>query len=288
MKIQSFSIIAGTTNCNASCPYCISKMTPKEGMCSQLNKINWRNFRKSCVLAQTNKVTSVIITGKGEPTLYPEQITQFLENLATFEFPVIELQTNALLLEESQYLHYLKKWYALGLTIISISITHYSHKKNKELIVQNSNYINLENVIKKLHELGFSVRLSCTMIRGYIDNVNEVKEMINYAKNLKVEQLSLRKLAYPYEAENSDILNWTKKHIIKKKEIDKITNFLEKNAHKLMTLENGSVVYDLNGQNVSLTDALSIMPKSDNLRQIIFFPDGHLRFDWQFGGATLI
>jgi hypothetical protein len=50
----------------------------------------------------------------------------------------------------------------------------------------------------------------------------------------------------------------------------------------------GAIVYDYRGQNVCLTDALTIEPETDKIRQLIFFPDGHLRYDWQYKGAILI
>lgn len=290
MKIQTFSIIAGSTACNAKCPYCISKMTPKEGVSLEKSKVNWRNFEKACRLAQISGVTTVLITGKGEPTLYPEQLTKFLEHIKKFNFPLIELQTNALIFgkEFGKYKKYLKKWYGLGLTMIAISIVHYKKEKNKEIFTPEGAYINLGDIIARLHKIGFSVRLGCTLIKEYIECVEEVKELIKYSKKLKVEQLSIRKLAKPLHAENKEVFDWTNKHIINEERLNEIKNFLEKNGNKIMTLEHGSVIYDLNGQNICFTDALTIKPESDNLRQIIFFPDGHLKFDWQFKGAILI
>ena len=96
MKIQTFTIVAGTAACNAKCPFCISKMTPKQGVSFKEPEVNWRNFAKACRLAQVNNVSTVLFTGKGEPTLYPEQITQYLKELQPYNFPLIELQTNAL------------------------------------------------------------------------------------------------------------------------------------------------------------------------------------------------
>jgi molybdenum cofactor biosynthesis enzyme MoaA len=285
MKIQTFSIVAGTAVCNAHCPYCISKMTPKQGIDLAEPRINWRNFRKACRLAQINRVTTVLLTGKGEPTLYPNQITLFLENLKKYDFPLIELQTNGILLARKDYENHLKKWYDLGLTMIAISIVHYAKEKNRQIF--NQNYPDLEGLANKLHKLGFSLRLSCTMLKGYTGDVNEIEKLINYAKRIGVEQISLRKLAIPLKSEDKYVINWAQKQIIDKKEIEKIKKFLEKNGNKLLTSGN-AILYDINGQNVCLTDALTINPETDNLRQIIFFPDGHLKFDWQFKGATLI
>jgi hypothetical protein len=67
-----------------------------------------------------------------------------------------------------------------------------------------------------------------------------------------------------------------------------IVLFSHVRGNKLMSLPHNAVIYDVNGQNVCLTNALTIEPEDEILRQIIFFPDGHLRFDWQFKGAVLI
>ena len=83
MKIQTLSIISGGATCNARCPFCISQMTGKDVSVTPINKIN---FNKACRLAQINDVTNVIITGKGEPILYPDQITDFLKSSQTIQF----------------------------------------------------------------------------------------------------------------------------------------------------------------------------------------------------------
>lgn len=286
MKIQTFSIIAGTTACNAHCPYCISKMTPKQGISLKEPKVNWRNFEKACRLAEINGVTTVLITGKGEPTLYPGQITKFLENLKEFNFPLLELQTNGIALAEENYTGYLKKWYTLGLTMVALSTVHYQRKKNMQIFSEK--YPELKELIEKLHKIGFSVRLSCTMLKGLVDNPKEVQNLIKKAKEWKVEQLSIRKICRPKNPENTGVFKWTKKNAVNDAGIEKIKKFIVKKGNKLMTLQDGAKIYDIEGQNLCLTDALTIKPKSDNLRQIIFFPDGHLRFDWQYKGATLI
>ncbi|MDD5192555.1 MAG: radical SAM protein [Candidatus Nanoarchaeia archaeon] len=286
MKIQTFSIVAGTTACNAHCPYCISKMTPKQGISLEEPRVNWRNFEKACRLAEIKGITTVLITGKGEPTLYPKQITKFLENLKRFNFPLIELQTNGILLTQESYNKHLKRWYTLGLTMIALSAVHYKQERNKEIFSEE--YPELENLIKKLHIIGFSVRISCTMLKGFIDNPEEVKNLIEKAKEWKLEHLSIRKLAMPKHSEDNEIAAWTAENLIKESEMTKIRNFVIRNGNKLMTFHDGAKVYDVHGQNICITDALTIEPDSDNLRQIIFFPDGHLRYDWQYKGAILI
>ncbi len=288
MKIETFSILVGSTICNAHCPYCISKMTPKQGVDFKEPKVNWRNFEKSCRLAQINNVNTILLTGKGEATLFPNQLTKFLEKLKKFNFPLIELQTNGLVFEKKEYDKYLKVWYRLGLTTMALSITHYEQEKNKQIFTPNSEYINLEKVIKKLHNFGYSIRLSCTIFRGGIDSVEETKKIIQKAKEWNVEQLSLRKISKPLKSENKEVFEWVNAHSLNETTYNQIVEFLKTNGNKLLTLPHGSVLYDIDGQNVCFTDALTIEPESDNIRQIIFFPDGHLRFDWQYKGAILM
>ena len=81
MKIQTFSIVAGSEACNARCPFCISKMTVAHGIDLKEPEVNWRNLRKACLLAQACGVTTAMITGKGEPTLFPNQITRYLHEM---------------------------------------------------------------------------------------------------------------------------------------------------------------------------------------------------------------
>ena len=124
MRIQTFSIIAGSEACNARCPFCISKMTPPCGVELKQPQVNWRNFGVACELAKQSGVTTAMFTGKGEPTLFPEQISEYLERMAVYEFPLIEMQTNGIRLAEEpeQYKEHLGHWHDDGMTTIAISI----------------------------------------------------------------------------------------------------------------------------------------------------------------------
>ncbi|MBI5148871.1 radical SAM protein [Candidatus Pacearchaeota archaeon] len=286
MKIQTFSILAGTAACNASCPYCISKMTGKKRLI--VSKINWRNFHKACRLAEVNSVSTVLITGKGEPTLYPEQITDYLIHMKKYDFPLIELQTNALLLQNDNFERYLKKWYGLGLNTLAISIVHYRNEINQRVFTPHGSYINLEAVIKRLHGLGFSIRLSCTLMKDFIDSAGEIKKLVKFAKQNSIEQLTIRKLGLMKNSENKEVEKWCRSHVLGQGEINKIIKYMDKNATKLMTLSHGAIIYELDGQNICLTDCEMIQPKTEEIRTLIFFPDGHLRWNWEFGGAILL
>jgi len=133
MKIQTFSVVVGTNACNARCPYCVARMTPGKEAVKEAGYIAWRNFGKACSLCERNNVSTALITGKGEPTLYPAQVTQYVAALAP-RFPFVELQTNGLRIEKmkDQYLD----WYKTGLNTVGVSIVHWKDECNS--VVMNA------------------------------------------------------------------------------------------------------------------------------------------------------
>jgi molybdenum cofactor biosynthesis enzyme MoaA len=265
-------------------------MTGIKGLSSNAGKVNWGNFNKAARLASLSGVATVLITGKGEPLLYPKMITEYLEHLKKYDFPLIELQTNGLLLDYKfeKYKEYLNKWHDLGLGLVAVSIVHYDPAKNKAIYTPRRKYINLPRLAKRLHDLNLSVRLSCTMTKGFIDSPKEVQKLAAFANGIGVEQLSLRPVTRPLSSENKKTFDWVGENCLVNKSILKIRDFLDKNGHRLITYGHGSIIYDLNDQNVCLTNALTIKPETNDIRQLIFFPDGHLRFDWQFKGGVIL
>lgn len=291
MKVQTFSIVAGSELCNAHCPYCISKMTYNPGMENKEPEVNWRNFDIACAIAKKSGAITAMITGKGEPTLFPEQVTKYTEALKKHEFPLIELQTNGIAISEDKkkYGPHLKDWYERGMTTISISIVHYKNEKNKRIFAPGKNsYINLPESIVYLHDKGFSVRLSCVMLDKYICNSAEVEELMGFAKQNAVEQLTLRPVNKPENSKNRLVEKWVDKNCLKEGQLEEIQGYLKSNGKKLMELPHGATVYDLFDQNVCMTNCLTMQPDSEEIRQLIFFPDGHLHYDWQHRGAILL
>lgn len=291
MKIQSFSIISGSAACNAACPFCVSKMTGINKIGYQEPVVNWHNFHKAAALAKDNQISTVLITGKGEPLLFPDMISGYLAKLSEYHFPIIELQTNGLILAESSpYLNnLLVAWHNLGLSFISISIISDDPEINRQNYCPGrKEYPDLTKIINLLHKIGFSVRLSVVLTKGVLDNPQAVSKLLSFTKPLAIEQISLRPVAASSDAENTLVLENTKKLLLERTQIDQIRKYLEENGHTLVTYGHGSVIYDLAGQNVCLTNALTLQPNSDDIRQMIFFPDGRIKFDWQYQGATIL
>lgn len=290
-KAENFSIVCGTAACNASCPFCVSKMTGIEQIGQKPREINWRNFGIAARLAKELKVGSVVITGKGEPTLFPNQVTEYLKYLQKYDFPLIDLQTNALMFEKrpEEYDGHLKRWYDLGLGYVAISIVSNQSGLNRLVYSpKDKQYIDLPKIVAKLHGIGFSTRFSVTMFNGGVDKYEKVAEMVNWTRDLGVAQLTLRKIAKPRLSENTEVGVWTEKHFLTETQNREVKRYLDENGTVILEGGHGSLIYDVRGQNVCLTNALTCTPDRTKIRQVIFFPDGRIQHDWQYAGARIL
>jgi len=290
MRIQTYTIVAGSEVCNARCPFCVARMTPTFDVGTKLPPVNWRNFKLGCRFAKDNGVSTVLITGKGEPTLYPDQISTFLRELQPFGFPFIELQSNGIMIAKQRVTAaQLREWYDLGLSVVALSVVHWQSERNREIYQPDAAaYYDLAELIRQLHGIGFSVRLSCTMLKGYVDSPAQLQELIDFARTHKVEQLTVRSVDKPREAADPGVAEYVERHAVPVQTIQAMREWLDARGTRLMELVHGAIVYDQRGQNVCLANCLTIDPGDERIRQLIFFPDGHLRYDWQYGGAILL
>lgn len=285
MKIVTMSIVAGTNACDAKCPFCVSKMTTPEEF--KAVAVNWRNFELACRVAARTGVTTALITGKGEPTIHSEQLTDYLVALEAHEFPFVELQTNGIRFLEPAMKSMLRKWYHLGLTTIALSLVHYEQSFNRR--VYGGEHYDLAEMVEMLHAIGYSVRLTVMLMRDAIDCVNEVKKLVEYAKSISAEQITIRNIEAPKTSDHTDpIFRWTNEHKLEFKILSEIRQWLHLEHTKVLELSFGAEVFDVEGQNLCLSNCLTINEERDTLRQLIFFPDGHLRYAWQYPGAILL
>lgn len=301
MRVYTMSVIVGTSACNASCPFCISKTTFDTGLDSSVSKIHAKikhNFNKACICAERSEVQTVLFTGKGEPTLKPWEITEYLKmiNETQCKFPFIEIQTNGIILDQKFdiYQGYLNEWYYLGLNTIAISVVHWDYEKNKSIYQPNGKYMDLFRLIERLHDIGFSVRISCMLLRNYIDNIDDLSKFILMCKNKKVEQFTARPIYAPKQKGSTifdysnPYINFTLKNGLQPKEVESISEWAKTNCTPLLNLPFGAIVYDYQGQNFCWSNCLTETTNIEEMRQIIFYPDGKIRFSWQHEGAILM
>jgi molybdenum cofactor biosynthesis enzyme MoaA len=287
MKIQTFSIVVGGKKCNAKCPYCVSKMTKGvEHIDISPDDINVRNLRKACLFAKQSGVSTVLLTGVGEPLLHTGHIQKYLQILDEYDFPFIDLQTNGIEIKNLQGA--LAQWYCMGLNTVSLSVAHWKDSKNKEIL--GDKFVSLKKNIATLHKLGLSVRVSCVMAFGYIYSVSDVLEMISFCKKHEVEQLTCRNVGMPLDSKSSSIKNWVQAHQLGKEQEQEIADYFARSSKSTLLLElpHGANVYDYDGQNISVNNCLTHSANPDRVRQLIYSNDGHLRYSWTHKGAIIL
>ena len=296
MKIHTFTIVVGNRACNCRCPYCISRMTPFVGN-DKKPEVNWRNFDVACRFAEMSGVTTVLLTGKGEPTLAPKLITEYLQKLKPYRFPFIELQTNGVALDPLHPACELKSaetWYKLGMTLVSVSVSHYDYAENNRIIqppefrTKKGNQIsfNFWRTIDALHEIGFSVRLNCTMVKGAVDSPRQLNRLTTDCAMHKVEQTTVRMVTKPENSLNGEVAEWVHTHQIDDSWVEE--HIRNSGGVHLLDLPHGAKVYDCGGQNICIGNCLTGTTDREDIRQLIFFPDGTLSFDWRYKGARFL
>jgi len=292
MKIQTLNLIAGDKSCNAHCPFCISKMTGHEKSVKK-EPINIRNLRKACTLADRSGTDTVLITGKGEPTLSPNDIYNYLDFLEDhYNFSFIELQTNGLNLHTKTMQKHLEHWFQAGLNTISISTVHFKKEKNQKIYTGNKEYISLPETVSMLKSIGYLVRISCVLMRGYIDNTSLVRSFIHWCKEMGVDQVSFAPIGVSNKETSTDkeverAKSWAFSHRLYDYEVEKIIQFMNTYGIPIMKLQHGATIYDLYDISVCMRDCLT-EPRSENIRQLIFYPSGKLMYSWEYKGARLL
>lgn len=311
MKIQAFSIVVGKRACNAHCKFCVSHMTGFDKIPTS-NQIDLQGLQKACQLANIGDCTTVLLTGKGEPTLYPDEVTTYLRVVGSL-FPLIELQTNAIhigRLAQAFYSGQLKNpmekipgasltendlvsWKRLGLDTIAISTVGIREQDNKETYLwhRDEAYPDLTTTIKYLHRLGFSVRLCVMMRKGAVDSFDKVVDVVGFAKENSVAQVTCRPIVSTDKSTDEEEVNrYVEDNGLAPEVAQSICAQIDasKFSTKLMSLMHGATVYDFDGQNLCMSNCLTNEGDSANeIRTLIFYSTGEIAYDWQYKGAVL-
>jgi molybdenum cofactor biosynthesis enzyme MoaA len=284
MKIHNFSIVVGDSSCNMNCPFCVSKMT-----CTRIPddfKVRWDRFKTAMEIAKqaADGLISVKLTSTGEPLLFPSQIRGYLDRLNGI-FPLIELQTNGLALSWIPK-GTLTAWSQMGLSLMCVSVTHHDPQISTCIMRGPLDY-NYWDSVKRIQDAGLSCRLNCTMVKGGCDRIGEVDQLICKCKHRGVDQLTIRCVAKPAVTKMKGPFDWVCANQSSLTECE-LYDHLDTSGTELLRLPHGASVFDVGGQNVCVGNCLTRTTDPNDIRQLIFFPDGKLMYDWQYPGARIL
>lgn len=277
MKANSISICIPSLNgnffyCNKNCPYCISKMTGT-GKGEAIGERYFRNLKKAKTMAIACEASSVILTGKTEPTLNLEVVKKVCK---IFEDFPIEIQTNGILLNEKN-INLLDDW---GVDTIAISVDSYEQLTS------------LSEALKLMRNLSFNIRLTVNLTNSILndDILYDFRNFLNLAILNDINQLSFRKVVIPDHAINTKesikVQKWINENVDEEKAnkfIDNFTNYILNSgeAQFLYRLPFGADMYMVDGVSCTVfRKCIQEDHKDDDIRSLVYYEDGHLSSTW--------
>lgn len=188
--------------CNASCNFCVARLryfhegvdyikpaiADDEEYFSRLNEV---------ISAVKPLNPSVSLTG-GEPTISP-RLPRILTILASHNVRKRTITTNGsglLSIPHGQKKTILDLLIDYKLAHLNISRAHYDEKINQEIMKAKGGLSNenLEYVIRYALRYGVRPRLSCVLLKGYIDNFDEIIKYLDWAESLGADNVVFRQL----------------------------------------------------------------------------------------------
>lgn len=121
------------------------------------------------------------------------------------------------------------------------------------------------------------------------EHPEQIDSFINFANKNDVGQITFRPLNEEYRRETAQ--KWIEEHKMSETDKENFRKHLDKTGHKLHEIENVGTVYDVKGCSVMFSHPLTKYSNHNSgemFRNLIFFPDGTLRYDWEHEGAILL
>lgn len=290
MKISTLSIMVGSSACNLCCKYCISRTTYNIAEKKELFVPSEELIAKAAGVFAKGDGFTALITGKGEPTLVPHQKLVNLIRILYRYTPVVELQTNGILLTNAK----LKDYAKAGLSTVAISCASCDDKFNHQVMNEGRGKPwSLKNIAGLVIKNNLVLRIAMVATRGGISDIPSFLKSVKWLKALAPAnyplQLTIRRMGLPSQYQLKTAKGKKVAKFVKANQVDttSIWKYLRENGHKIITFPWGSEVFDYQGVAVCISDCLTIRPEEDTIRSAILYPDGHLRYSWEFPAAVI-
>lgn len=257
--------------CNKNCKYCVSVMTGFTES-SGLPYME-RNVNKVKTYADRAQVTSVLLTGKGEPLLNLGAI----ETLAShFKEYSLELQTNGILLIDNPML--IQKLYNYGIDVIAISVD------------SDRDFNRFIDVVKDINRLGMTVRFTVN-VSDKLKQYGTFGSVFEYAKENGVLQVLFRKLTIPRDSKSDEVAKWIEEHGdtgMYEEFVRDMNEVIEDRGEKIRILNTGEIVWSVDRRSlVSIDYCIQEESDGNDIRSLIFHEDGHLYTQWNDEASRL-
>ena len=274
MRAQNLTISIPNKGCDKNCPYCVSRMTGY--IKSDVDRMV-RNIPKVRRLAEAAQVSSVLLTGKGEPCLNMRDVLLFLE--AFKDYPM-ELQTNGL--ELSKHPGYVEMLNNAGLNVLALSI-------------DRTNAFDVDVlgwVVERAKRCNLIVRATFN-ITNLLYNKITLPKLLDLCKTHGIDQMTLRRIVIPNKLGKPrrgtkawKTMNWIKKNV----DDNMFINLIQETVGLpvIRSLPYDAVVYDADGIALTFFDyCIQDTHGAEDIRSLIFMEDGHLYTAWNSRASIL-
>jgi hypothetical protein len=261
----------------------------KEGSWSaHLNYI--KNLESAIKLCAKYGGWSLSLTGSGEPTCDPEDVTEALRvynkcaNQGAY-LPNVNLFSNGILLGDKDYCDkWLPIWRDLGLTNIAVSIHSVVNQYQAEAYGVNE-YPDFKDIINNIRSNGVGVRCTLLLNKKSKEGCGTCNEYINDIGVLTGEYGIDNITSWPVGNADGSRNEFTPDRW----ELFKINRWLNTKAIPCHGHQWGGGVFDKSGNMLRFTDYVTKHnPKKDYVRQLVVFHDGTVSYSWIKEGALCI
>ena len=224
---------------------------------------------------------TLMLTGTSEPQQNKPFLNTFalLHEIVGKPFTNIEMQTTGRLLENADYLRFLKNF--VGISTIALSINSTFDKENNYILngcqKNDINGVDLENLTSMLKDYGFNIRL-CFNLSDYF-RFDDVEGFFDFCKSrLHGNQVTFRML---YTSDNdSEQAKWIRANKLPTKQMKNLANYLKQFKPINETLY-GAVIRYVNGMSVIFDDdCMGKNPTRSTMKYLILRPNCKLYSSW--------
>jgi len=290
MKANNLSVSIPNRGCTKDCPYCVSKMT---GYMTANVNLFMRNLDKAKHLAEMSQVSSVSITGKGEPLLNFKMVREVVKVFV--DFPV-ELQTGGLELADNTSLVDLLA--IDGVDIFALSFDKWTDFEDMKYVIERINHMdrtvrvtmNVSDMLPPINEAGFTDYIDMC-IKHYVDqfsfrrlSIPERPERIAYLADFIEGKTNIRGKAVGWIQKHAPYIGEHRCNVLYDDLIEQFDK-IQYNTYKYGLIRNlnyGAKLYDVNGVSFTYFDYCiqDYSNNSEDIRSLIYQEDGHMYTTW--------
>ena len=294
MKIQSLSVVVPNKKCINHCKFCVSNMhIGKFENCMDENNPNFaygvQEYIKRLEFARHNGCNTVMLTGQSEPQQNRKFLAYFgmMSKMMHDPFQWVEMQTTGVLLNDN-YLEFLRTH--VGVNLISLSISSFDDAINYRIQGTPENQIvNLEKLINKIKQYGFSLRLSINLTCHFDRFKDNAAELFNICRDFGADQVTLRVLYN--DGSDSPQAKWVRENAACEETVKALNDYVKNNGTPLGRLPFGAIRYSVDGMSTVLyADCMAkdTMKYSDeSYKYLILQPNGKLYSQWDDLGSLI-